>query len=142
MVNIPHLLGLKSTAVALFFKNTYCRRARTSAGIYLLLRHREFIDLWDLGVVWYTVLWLTRRFLQRVINTDQRIIKSQLPEMEDMYSSHCLWKASNIIKDPSHPCHHLFAMLPSGKYYQTSRAHNSRLLNSFNLKAFTTLNIA
>lgn len=93
-------------------------------------------------MVWYTALWLTRRFLQRVINTDQRIIKSQLPEMEDMYSSHCLWKASNIIKDPSHPCHHLFAMLPSGKYYQTSRAHNSRLLNSFNLKAFTTLNIA
>lgn len=83
-----------------------------------------------------------KQVLQRVINTGQRIVKSQLPEIEGIYSSHCLRKAFNIIKDSSHFCHHLFAMLPSGEYYQTSRVHNSRLMDSFNLKAFTTLNIA
>uniref|UniRef100_A0A8C6XGX8 Coiled-coil domain containing 13 n=1 Tax=Naja naja TaxID=35670 RepID=A0A8C6XGX8_NAJNA len=34
--------------------------------------------------------------------------------LEELYSSHCLKKVQNILKDPSHPGHPCFELLPSG----------------------------
>ncbi|KAI4881425.1 hypothetical protein NFI96_001437, partial [Prochilodus magdalenae] len=51
-----------------------------------------------------------RRILQRVINTAQKIISYPLPCLEDLFSSRCLNRAANILKDRFHPGHHLFKL--------------------------------
>lgn len=52
-----------------------------------------------------------RRELQRVINTAQKIIGCALCSLQDIFSSRCLTRSANILRDPSH---HSFALLPSG----------------------------
>ncbi|KAL6479062.1 hypothetical protein MHYP_G00124950 [Metynnis hypsauchen] len=54
-----------------------------------------------------------RRALQGVINTAQKIIGCPLPCLDDLFSSLCLSRAANILKDTFHPGHHLFDLLPS-----------------------------
>ncbi|KAK3506423.1 hypothetical protein QTP70_002694 [Hemibagrus guttatus] len=66
--------------------------------------------------VWYTSCTVAqRKALQRVINTAQKIIGCPLLTLEELHSSRCLKIAQNIIKDTSHPGHHLFELLLSGK---------------------------
>ncbi len=38
---------------------------------------------------------------------------------------------NSIVKDPTHPSHSLFQLLPSGRRYRSIRARSARLLNSF-----------
>ncbi|KAK3534494.1 hypothetical protein QTP86_016310, partial [Hemibagrus guttatus] len=65
--------------------------------------------------VWYTSCTVAqRKALQRVINTAQKI-GCPLLTLEELHSSRCLKIAQNIIKDTSHPGHHLFELLPSGR---------------------------
>lgn len=35
--------------------------------------------------------------------------------LEDFYKTHCLQRAQHILKDSSHPGHHLFILKPSGR---------------------------
>ncbi|KAK3514944.1 hypothetical protein QTP86_020859, partial [Hemibagrus guttatus] len=66
--------------------------------------------------VWYTSCTVAqRKALQRVINTAQKIIGCPLLTLEELHSSSCLKKAQHIIKDTSHPGHHLLELLPSGR---------------------------
>lgn len=49
-------------------------------------------------------LWYSSRFsadlkaLQQVIINAQKIIRTQLPALEDIYNTQCLWKAINVCK--------------------------------------------
>ncbi|KAK3505856.1 hypothetical protein QTP70_019506, partial [Hemibagrus guttatus] len=64
--------------------------------------------------VWYTSCTVAqRKALQRVINMAQKITGCPLLTLEELHSSSCLKEAQNIIKDTSHPGHHLFELLPS-----------------------------
>jgi len=56
--------------------------------------------------------------LQRVVKAAQRIIGCPLPSLMDIYTSRCLRRAKNIVKDSSHPSFHLFNLLPSGRRYR------------------------
>lgn len=58
-----------------------------------------------------------KKDLQRVVKTAQWIIGSPLPQLGDIYSSRLLKRAKNISRDLSHPGHHLFSILPSGRSY-------------------------
>ncbi|KAI4890520.1 hypothetical protein NFI96_010035, partial [Prochilodus magdalenae] len=62
-----------------------------------------------------------RKALQRVVKTAQRITGTQLPTIESVYQKRCLSRARSIIKDPSHPNHELFTLLPSGRYQRNDR---------------------
>ncbi|RXN12502.1 hypothetical protein ROHU_029542 [Labeo rohita] len=64
-----------------------------------------------------------QKALQRVVLRAQRIIGVELPALEDIYRSRCLVKAISICKDSTHPCHHMFELLPSGQYTVTTRNH-------------------
>ncbi|KAK3550786.1 hypothetical protein QTP70_005472 [Hemibagrus guttatus] len=78
---------------------------------------RGWVDFRFLGVYIEEDLTCTvaqRKALQRVINTAQKILGCPLLTLEELHSSGCLKKAQNIIKDTSHPGHHLFELLPSG----------------------------
>lgn len=46
----------------------------------------------------------------------------------------------NIIKETSHPGHHQFNLLPSGRRYRCMKSRTNRLKNSFVPKAITLLN--
>ncbi len=59
------------------------------------------------------------RRLQRTIWTAERIIGVHLPSLQDLYNSRVKKRAGNIITDPSHPGHNLFALLPSGRRYRS-----------------------
>ncbi len=49
-------------------------------------------------------------------------------------------KATSIVKDPTHPSHRLFQLLPSGRQFWSIRARSARLLNSFFPQAVRALN--
>ncbi|CAI5682340.1 unnamed protein product [Oreochromis niloticus] len=69
--------------------------------------------------VWYGSCTKADRVrLQSVVKTAQKIIGCPLPSLMDIYSSRCLSRAANIIKDSSHPGFNMFSLLPSGKRYR------------------------
>ena len=81
-----------------------------------------------------------RKTLQRVVKSAQRITRTALPSIQDLYSQRCRRKAKRIISDPSHPCHSLFSLLPSGRRYKSIRSRTSRYRDSFYPHAIRMLN--
>ncbi|KAL3060861.1 hypothetical protein OYC64_009131 [Pagothenia borchgrevinki] len=73
---------------------------------------------------------LNRKTLQRVVKTAPNI-RTELPSMEDLYSQRLRKKALRITKDPHHPSHKLFCLLPSGRWYLSIRTETTRLRDSF-----------
>src|SRR4029434_3393846 len=62
--------------------------------------------------VWYSgCTGAAKRALQRIINTAQKITGCSLPSLEVIARSRYLDRANNIMKDSSHPGHHLFTLL-------------------------------
>lgn len=53
------------------------------------------------------------------INTTQKIISCSLSSLKNFFSSHCLNGAANIWKDPHHPGHHQYELLPSGTHFRS-----------------------
>ncbi|KAK1802696.1 hypothetical protein P4O66_021195 [Electrophorus voltai] len=59
-----------------------------------------------------------RKTLQRIVKTAENIIGVSLPSITNIYITRCIQKATNIVKDPTHPSNELFTLLPSGRRYQ------------------------
>ena len=78
--------------------------------------------------------------LQKVMNVAQSISQTSLPSIDSVYTSRWLNKAASIIKDPTHPGHSLFHLLPSGEKYKSLRSRTNRLKNSFFPAAIRLLN--
>uniref|UniRef100_A0AAZ1XIU5 Alkylated DNA repair protein AlkB homologue 8 N-terminal domain-containing protein n=1 Tax=Oreochromis aureus TaxID=47969 RepID=A0AAZ1XIU5_OREAU len=82
--------------------------------------------------VWYgSCSALDRKALQRVMKTAQCIAGAPLPAINDIYRKTYLKRAGKVIKDPSHPAHGLFTLLPSGRRYRSLRTKTTRYQNSF-----------
>ena len=64
-----------------------------------------------------------RKALQRISTTAQRIMGAQLTPLEEIHRSRCSKKALSICKDPTHPGHGLFTLLPSGSATEHSMLH-------------------
>ena len=79
-----------------------------------------------------------RKSLQRVVRTSQYITGAKLPAIQDLYTRRC--QALKIVKDPSHPSHRLFSLLPHGKWYRSAKSRTKRLLNSFYPQAIRLMN--
>ncbi len=69
------------------------------------------------------------------MNTAAKIIGAPLPSILDNFLARCSSKANSIVKDPTHPSHSLFQLLPSGRRYQSIRARSASLLNSISPQA-------
>ncbi|KAL0160065.1 hypothetical protein M9458_043790, partial [Cirrhinus mrigala] len=54
-----------------------------------------------------------RKTLQWTVKTAAKIIGAPLPSILDIFLARCSSKASSIVKDPTHPSHNLFHLLPS-----------------------------
>ncbi len=72
-----------------------------------------------------------RKTLQRTVNTAEKIIGAPLPSILDIFLTRCSSKANSIVKDPTHPSHSLFQLLPSGRRFWSIGVCSARLLNSF-----------
>uniref|UniRef100_A0A8C1QXK5 Reverse transcriptase domain-containing protein n=1 Tax=Cyprinus carpio TaxID=7962 RepID=A0A8C1QXK5_CYPCA len=83
---------------------------------------------------------LHHKTLQRTVNTAAKIIGAPLPSILDIFLTGCSSKTNIIVKDPTHPSHSLFQLLPSGRHYRSIRARSARLLNSFFPQAVRALN--
>ncbi len=81
-----------------------------------------------------------RKTLQRTVNTAAKITGAPLPSILDIFLARCSSKTNSIMKDPTHPSHSLFQLLPSGRRYRSIRARSTRLLNSFFPQAVRALN--
>ncbi len=81
-----------------------------------------------------------RKTLQRTVNMAAKVIGAPLPSILDIFLARCSSKTNSIVKDPTHPSHSLFQLLPSGRRYRSIRARSARLLNSFFPQAVRALN--
>ncbi|KAI4896265.1 hypothetical protein NFI96_020618, partial [Prochilodus magdalenae] len=72
---------------------------------------------------------LQEKLLVSCYPSAQKIIGCPLPCLEDPFSSRCLSRTANLLKDPSHPGHHLFDLLPSGKRFRSIMSRTNRLRN-------------
>ena len=92
-------------------------------------------------MAWYgNCLASDRKALQTVVHTAQYITAAKLPAIQGLYTRRCQRKAHNIVRDPGHPCHRLFSLLPNGKRYQSAKSRTKRLLNSFYPQVIRLLN--
>ncbi|XP_059805558.1 uncharacterized protein LOC132380631 [Hypanus sabinus] len=55
--------------------------------------------------------------LQWIVRSAEKIIGVSLPTITDIYTTRCIRKGNSIMKDPTHPSHKFFSLLPSGKRY-------------------------
>ncbi len=62
-----------------------------------------------------------RKTLQQTMNTAAKIIGAPLPSILDIFLARCSRKATSIAKDPTHPSHSLFQLLPSGRRFRSIR---------------------
>ena len=69
--------------------------------------------------------------LQRIIRSAEKVIGCDLPSLLDLFHSRTSKRACKIIADPSHPGHHLFQRLPSGRRFRAIKTKTLRHLNSF-----------
>lgn len=87
--------------------------------------------------VWYgNTTVAERKSLQRVIKTAERVIGSELPSIETIYSQRCRRRAQNILKDKHYLAHTLFKWVDSGYNLKHRRplsisTHRTRFHNSF-----------
>ena len=91
-------------------------------------------------LVWFghtTALDKTR--LERVVRRASKIIGCSLPSLSSLFSTRIIRNAKNIIADHSHPAHHLFNLLPSGRRYRS--INTSRFRDSTNPLAIRNLNL-
>ena len=72
-----------------------------------------------------------RKAVQRVVRTAEKITGTSLPSIQDVAERRCLSRAQNIAKDPTHPHHELFSLLPSGRRFRSALCRTERFFNSF-----------
>ncbi len=114
-----------------------CRGMTAHIYSILVLYHSWTWD-WDLG--YGGCSGADKKALQRVIKNAQNIIGCPLPLLLDIANTRYLSRAKNIVKDFSHPGHHLFSLLPSGRRYKSIKTRTARLSNSFYPRAIQSLN--
>ncbi|XP_072887322.1 uncharacterized protein [Hemitrygon akajei] len=70
----------------------------------------------------------------------QSIMGKALLTIEHINMKSCRWKAASIIRDPHHPGHTLFSLLPSGWRYRSLRTHTTMFKNSYYPSIIRVLN--
>ena len=93
-------------------------------------------------LVWYSSSSKAdQQALQRVVKTAGKITGMPLPEISTIYTTRCLQRVQNILRDSHHPAYHLFQRLPSGRRYRALQSRTKRLANSLYHQAIRLLNL-
>ena len=78
--------------------------------------------------------------LQRTIRSAEKIIGIPLPSLQVLFLARTKKRAGKITGDPTHPGHHLFELLPSGRRYRSLYATKSKHKHSFFPSAVKLMN--
>ena len=78
--------------------------------------------------------------LDHIVSAASKIIDTDLPSLASIYTKRLRGRARKIADDASHPGHHLFELLPSGKRLRSMKTRTCRFKNSFFPQAVTNLN--
>ena len=90
---------------------------------------------------WYSSLSTKHKTkLSRIVNQASKIIGSPQTQISELFNRSVIRKATLITEDPSHPLHHSFQLLPSGRRYKVPLARKNVYKKSFIPTAITTLN--
>ena len=118
------------------------KRAKLPQGLMVNFYHCAVESVLTYGLlVWFSSCTRAEKeALHRVVKAAGRIIGKSLPEISTVFTSRCLRRVNNILKDQVHPAHHLFQRLPSGRRYRSIRSRSSRLTKSFYPQAVRLLN--
>lgn len=122
--------------ISLFQKNKSCQMPGEVDSVSYQKHHQAAPLLWR-PVCLINYLWT---LLMCCANTAKDIIGTHLLDLELIYTSRCLWWAHSIIQDPSHPSHHLFNLLPSGRRCGHIAALTTRMKNRFFPRVVAKLN--
>uniref|UniRef100_A0A803JBM0 Reverse transcriptase domain-containing protein n=1 Tax=Xenopus tropicalis TaxID=8364 RepID=A0A803JBM0_XENTR len=126
---------IKAARQQLFFLRRL-RRFGMDSRILSMVHRQKFVS--GCITTWYgSCNVLDRKALQRVVRSAQRITRTELPAMQDLYRQHCKRKMQRIFSDPSH---RLFTLLPSGRWYRSIQTRTSRYRDSFYPQAIRLLN--
>ena len=111
-----------------------CRRGEYAEGLMVNFYHCAVESVLTYGLmVWFSSCTRAEKeALHRVVKAAGRIIGKSLPEISTVFTSRCLRRVNNILKDQVHPAHHLFQRLPSGRRYRSIRSRTNGLTNSLN----------
>ncbi|KAI5109029.1 gastrula zinc finger protein XlCGF28.1-like [Silurus meridionalis] len=82
-----------------------------------------------------------RRALQRVVQSAKLTIHTEIPDLQDIYSTRCRTRARKIVKDLSHPNNGLFSLLRLGKRFRSLKANTDRMRRSFFPQAIRSLDL-
>ena len=69
--------------------------------------------------------------LDRIVKVATKVIGCDLPSIESLYSVRLIRKSNKITADGTHPAHHIFKLLPSGKRFRFLKCRTNRFKNSF-----------
>ena len=90
---------------------------------------------------WYSLLSSKHKTkLSRTVNQASKIIGAPQTPLSELYSRSVIRKATLITEDSSHPLHHCFQLLPSGKRHKVPLARKNIYKKSFIPSAITILN--
>ncbi|KAK7884028.1 hypothetical protein WMY93_027151 [Mugilogobius chulae] len=94
--------------------------------------------------VWYgNTTTAERKALQRVIKTAEKMLGTNLPSMETIYTQRCRKRAEKIMKDSSHPVYSLFKHKHCNYSLRQKRADNTTniIITTTIITIITTTNI-
>ena len=87
---------------------------------------RQYICVWFGGISQRQ-----KSRLDRVVKTASKIVGCELTSLTAIYKDRSQKRAGKIISDQTHPAHHVFELLPSGKRYRCIRTKTNRFRKSF-----------
>ena len=91
--------------------------------------------------VWFGGLTLKEKAaMNKLIKISGKIIGTELPCLEELYSKRMLTKAKKIVSDRTHPANSFFTLLPSGRRFKSLKTKTVRFKNSFYPQAISLLN--
>ncbi|KAI3369255.1 hypothetical protein L3Q82_007507 [Scortum barcoo] len=74
--------------------------------------------------VWYGACSAScRKTLQFIVRAAEKMVGASLPSLQDTYISRLTRKALCITRDPTHPSHSFFSLLPSGRRLHCGALH-------------------
>ncbi|KAK1802659.1 hypothetical protein P4O66_004176 [Electrophorus voltai] len=101
---------LTHDCAAMHSSNHIIKFADDTTVLGLINKHNESAYREEVRKLFGNCTAFDRKTLQRIVRTAEKIIGVSLPSITNIYITRCIRKATNIVKDPTHPSHELFTL--------------------------------
>ena len=92
-------------------------------------------------ITWYSAAGAENKDrIQKITHRAEKVTGCDLPHIDSLFPTRIKKKVGRITKDPSHPLHGHFQLLPSNRRYRSVKSRTSRFSNTFIPSAIRVLN--